>query len=630
KKLFQLFCKSFLIIILSVTSLTAVHAVGQTSGDQVKSDNYIDDLALAGTQTGGAQIDNYTSDVITSNIPAWMIGAAVTLGNTDYQQLDKVPTLFIRYSQDQTDWSEWTRLYFNDNDYQSPELYADPYALDFAANYFQYQISLDNNLPISQVKLVFLDPTQYDNAHISSSAQILSAETVLIISRTQWGADESIMFWEDDMEHARIDQVIIHHTAANDNTPIDPEATIRGIYYFHTIERGWGDIGYNYLVDHHGNIYEGRKGGLGVVAAHAYGFNHGSVGISVLGNYEEEYPADNSIDAVVDLISFISFQTDLNLESVLTLNGESYDAVSGHRDVNATACPGEKFYELLPDIIDQAIDASQNYEDKTYMTEYLDQSSYFVELSNSKKADITVEYKNTGNAAWLEGLDEVLIVTSGEAGRDSKFADISWNSTSQVGDMYQYTTMPGETGEFHIVFSGIGQKGNFLEKFSLMGPHGIIPNSEFNVLINSQGNADNPDGIIKPTNNFGVGPARYRATFYDSIGEVTIKQGEKKKVWIEFLNDGDNIWYNFDPFPMHLGATNPPDRHSDFYSSNDWLTPNRINLLQTYVSPGEVAHFEFTLDTTNVPTGTYHETFSPVIEHLTWLDTPATIDVTVN
>lgn len=614
---------------LSVTQGKSVQPV------EVKSSSHTDNFAelaqtLAVDQTSQELI--YNSEIIKSDIPAWMVAAKISLVEESTAPFE----FSFKYSQDNQDWSDWTHLHFSERDMDLSHLYVDPYALDMQSSYFQYQIELPIDYQaeidkIEEVKLVTLDPTGPDSlAGFSLMGEAGATESINIITREEWGADESIMFWDEDMEHAKIDQVVIHHTAGNDNSPVDPEATIRAIYHFHTVEREWGDIGYNYIVDQHGNIYEGRKGGLGVVAAHAYGFNYGSVGISVLGNFMESYPADDSVDAVADIVSYVSFQTGLDLEEKVNIDGEQYDPVVGHRDVGATSCPGDKFYELIPEITEQAISNGASDGAKTYDAELSNQSDYLVELYDNEKATVTIDYKNLGNAAWLEGLNQVTVVTSGEVGRDSQFADSSWISTSEVGDMYRYTAMPGDYGQFEITLSGIEEPGNFLEKFSLSGPDGIIPDTEFSILINSLGEKNGENELVKPTNKYGISPSRYQATFYDGIGDIEITSGQKKKVWLEFTNTGDNIWYNFDPFPMHLGATSPADHNSDFYSSSDWLTSNRINLLQTYVSPGEVGHFEFTIDATNVAPGTYTETFSPVLEHLTWLDEPVTLNITVS
>jgi hypothetical protein len=94
-----------------------------------------------------------------------------------------------------------------------------------------------------------------------------------------------------------VQKVIVHHTATQNGDP-NPTATIRSILYYHAVTQGWGDIGYNFLIDEAGNVFEGRYSrqyssgesptgqdlnGNGVTAAHAQGYNSGTVGIALLG-----------------------------------------------------------------------------------------------------------------------------------------------------------------------------------------------------------------------------------------------------------------------------------------------------------------------------------------------------------
>ncbi|MFA6550267.1 MAG: N-acetylmuramoyl-L-alanine amidase [Candidatus Gracilibacteria bacterium] len=148
-----------------------------------------------------------------------------------------------------------------------------------------------------------------------------------IISRAGWGADESWRVWNGNrtipkikkvdseyvekfsdelqvvrrvntnsagqtltwpLEYAKkITKFVIHHTDSKANLD-NPKQKIREIYSYHALTRGWGDIGYNYIIDREGNIYEGRAGGEGVIGAHAGTANTGSIGIAILGSYEND------------------------------------------------------------------------------------------------------------------------------------------------------------------------------------------------------------------------------------------------------------------------------------------------------------------------------------------------------
>ena len=119
-----------------------------------------------------------------------------------------------------------------------------------------------------------------------------------IVTRAQWGADES---WRSGTpDYAPVRMAIVHHTVnGNDYTREQAPALVRAIYYYHAKSCGYRDIGYNFLIDRYGTIYEGRYGGitLGPVGAQTLGFNTGSTGISIIGNFEIAQPTSASLAA---------------------------------------------------------------------------------------------------------------------------------------------------------------------------------------------------------------------------------------------------------------------------------------------------------------------------------------------
>ncbi len=165
-----------------------------------------------------------------------------------------------------------------------------------------------------------------------------------IINRQQWRADESLATWEP--RYKNITGIIVHHTAWPNDPNGDYPRTVRAIYLFHTQGRGWGDIGYNYLIDPNGNIYEGRKGGGGAIAAHTGGKNGGNIGISLMGDFSYNPPTIEQQRSLVNLIGerAILHGLDLNWQTNVT----------GHRDWNATSCPGEELYKIMPNIVQSA------------------------------------------------------------------------------------------------------------------------------------------------------------------------------------------------------------------------------------------------------------------------------------
>nr|MDD3720260.1 N-acetylmuramoyl-L-alanine amidase [Candidatus Gracilibacteria bacterium] len=152
--------------------------------------------------------------------------------------------------------------------------------------------------------------------------------------------------------------IVVHHTdTATGMTSIE---AIRSIYKYHTLTRGWGDIGYNYLIGFDGEIFEGRAGGDYVVGAHALRNNRSTVGISIIGKYEHEKISDKQYESLKKLIIFLANKYGIDVSKQYDYhrdcNGnncsfyiESYkdDVIVGHRDVGHTNCPGEELYKQL-------------------------------------------------------------------------------------------------------------------------------------------------------------------------------------------------------------------------------------------------------------------------------------------
>ena len=156
---------------------------------------------------------------------------------------------------------------------------------------------------------------------------------------------------------------VVHHTAGtNDYRREDGPAIVRAIQLYHVKGNGWNDIGYNALVDRFGVVYEGRWGGLGenVVGAHARGFNTGSFGIAVMGEFTHHRPSGRPRVRLWHGRSpggWIAPTSDpLATFDAISGGNERFApgvpvflrGVSGHRDTGLTACPGQRLYDLLP------------------------------------------------------------------------------------------------------------------------------------------------------------------------------------------------------------------------------------------------------------------------------------------
>jgi uncharacterized protein with LGFP repeats len=153
----------------------------------------------------------------------------------------------------------------------------------------------------------------------------------------------------------------VHHSASGNNYRCaQAPSVIRSIYRYHVKSSGWRDIGYNFVVDKCGNIYEGRAGGVAkpVMGAHTLGFNTNSMGIAVLGSYGATYPPADAVNAIARLTAWKLGLFGANPRGKTYLKsggGNLYrkgknvrlNVISGHRDGFATECPGGRLYAKL-------------------------------------------------------------------------------------------------------------------------------------------------------------------------------------------------------------------------------------------------------------------------------------------
>ena len=172
-----------------------------------------------------------------------------------------------------------------------------------------------------------------------------------IYSRADWGADESQMTWAP--QQGDFKGAVIHHTAGtNDYQPGDVPAIIRGIYAYHAVTRGWGDIGYNFLVDRFGRTWEGRAGGveLETIGAHTQGYNTNTVGVAFIGNSQTASVPDAAVSAIVSLLAWKLSLHGVDAGGRMVLNGHNLPTIIGHRDVGSTDCPGQSLWSRLDEI----------------------------------------------------------------------------------------------------------------------------------------------------------------------------------------------------------------------------------------------------------------------------------------
>ncbi|MGA5896309.1 peptidoglycan recognition protein family protein [Streptomyces venetus] len=181
-----------------------------------------------------------------------------------------------------------------------------------------------------------------------------------IVTRRGWGADEGLR--EGKFVYTKkVKAAFVHHTASgNGYRCSQAPSLIRSIYRYHVKSMGWRDIGYNFLIDKCGKIYEGRAGGVAkaVLGAHTRGFNSNSMGIAVLGSYGAKKPSSAAVKGIARLAAWKLGLYGMNPRGKTYLKsggGNLYrkgkkvrlNVISGHRDGFNTSCPGRKLYGKL-------------------------------------------------------------------------------------------------------------------------------------------------------------------------------------------------------------------------------------------------------------------------------------------
>ena len=257
----------------------------------------------------------------------------------------------VRTSPDGVAWSEWTTVTTHELHGETPragELYFGDLVTTDPSLYAQVDGTAEG------LQIDFIDTLEGPTAEQLQARAALA--NVTVIPRTQWGCDERLGIDNRGAEiwpvrHFPPEKVVVHHTVTA-NQEANSAATVRSVYYYHAVTQGWGDVGYNYLVDWRGNVYEGRKGGPGVEAGHAYGHNSASIGIACLGTYTSQSITAATRQSLARLIAERARYFDPH-GSGWFVDGELPNLM-GHRDAmqfrpgQGTSCPGDSLYALLP------------------------------------------------------------------------------------------------------------------------------------------------------------------------------------------------------------------------------------------------------------------------------------------
>lgn len=327
------------------TSASSVDAGGTRAG------RYVPELSID-AKAGETDPSGFRS--FTADYPFFALGASWD-GN-----VGTWPVIDVETSVDGVSWSDTVQLMADTIDGGQPSregrLFTGLTYADGATQVRFRAVDANGNLgSVDGLSFVYIDasngPWERDVTPEAIASNADGTDTMVppkLLTREAWGADESYRFEGYEIWpplYSEVRHVIIHHTETP--TEQDPLVAMRSIYYYHAVERGWGDIGYNYLVDKNGTIYEGRYGGQNVIGGHSYEYAEGSSGICIIGNYQDHAESDAARAGLVQIAAWVARDLDpLGSEDFHEI--PNLPTICAHRDVNSTQCPGDILYSDVP------------------------------------------------------------------------------------------------------------------------------------------------------------------------------------------------------------------------------------------------------------------------------------------
>ncbi|MDI6103973.1 peptidoglycan recognition family protein [Actinoplanes sp. NEAU-A12] len=278
-------------------------------------------------------------------------------------------------------WQPWRALSGCPGGADRPE--PSPHTLVPAAGALDYEVSSD---AVSIVEINTVDGPARTVAAPETRLPVAAPPELCprYLSRAAWGADESYRYNPDGTldtppAYYPVQTFTVHHSG-EDVPETDPIAHIRGIYYKQAVTQDWGDIGYQLLIDAHGRVYEGtysdpdripifgparNADGLPMMVngSHVGGFNAGNIGVCLLGNFMQAPPTVAALRSLKLVLTLLAATTRIDpmgrTDYVNPVSGvkATIDTIAGHQDWNranpaadATLCPGDQLYALLPAI----------------------------------------------------------------------------------------------------------------------------------------------------------------------------------------------------------------------------------------------------------------------------------------
>lgn len=463
-----------------------------------------------------------------------------------------------------------------------------------------------------------------------------------IFSRAEWGSPEPDSSPSWTPEYSTLYRVVIHHTATPNGS--DSAATIRAIWYHHAISNGWGDIGYNYLVDTGGNIFQGRyfdpnvaaSQKKDVVGGHAYGNNVGTSGIAALGDFTSAPASDRMIDSIANITAFKAANYFFNPSGI----GPNGPNVVGHKEVTSTSCPGAGLYARIGDI---RVVGDGYYNPRAAMNRLdltnagqgyggIHNVETTVNAGESKQAYFDI--RNEGDETWKnDGANPIVLATDQLRDRVSIFsAGGGWQSSNRASTFSEKvvingdgsktltpatTIAPGEIGRFSFTITAPAiSSGDYREHFQL-----VSEGREWfarNLLLSTTVHVMPQIYSWRP-----VAQHIYTDAQQSASSDTNLVPGERVYIVLKAENTGNQSWYKDDTHPaIRIAPSNARDRTSSFCDAS-WINCARSTTFQeSVVEPGQTGTFGWWIA---MPSPSrdflYYDHYSLVAERVTWMNT---------
>lgn len=554
--------------------------------------------------------------------------------------------VFIRISDNGKSWSEWAQIEAmrpqRDDAPKADQVFPES-PLITSGKYFEYKVELkregDKSPEIKDLSVTYINSNPTKAHKISSAIRTFfapnkaSASTSLpkVISRADWGSPDptgngykgSDAYWGPTFKPTQ--QIFIHHTVNSDYTSrTDGASVVRAVYQYQANTLGWGDIGYNYLVDQSGNTYQGRAHGDNVVGGHTYEYNAGSMAVALLGCFQPSDSACKQLNpsnqppsgAMLDSLSTVlawsttKFELDPQAKQVFC-NGYGMGClylytISGHRDANQTSCPGDLAYSDL-----QAIRDATTIKKTAGIGFAAKQVNYPRVQLGDNETSVTLQYKNTGTHYWYNsGSNPVRLVTANSTDHASAFAGTGWINSTRPATLNETSVAPGQTGSFTFKLANPPTYlGSWHEYFGLVAEGTTHFGSFFTLPIETRVYSHSYVGQNAYTDSSKTIP----------LDLMNLSPSQSGWLVLKIKNTSNVTWSNGGSYPVNLGTDEPRNRNSR-YCAPGWLNCSRpAKLMETSVAPDSIGTFEFPI---KVPAGggIFKEYFTPIIENLTWMN----------